>query len=77
MDGRNWVINLEHPWLKTDKSQGREILKKYTDILVKAKQIVIHRLKNFFLTKSDEIQTIFSLQKRIQGVAGSLLDRCV
>lgn len=51
----NRVIDREYPWLKTDKSLGREILKKYPEILVKTKQIVIHRLKNFFLSKSDEI----------------------
>ena len=63
----NWVIRREYPWLKTDKSQGREILKKYPDILVKAKQIVIHRLKNFFLSKSDEI-LIFAFES-LQMVA--------
>lgn len=51
----NYVINREYPWLKTDKSRGRVILKDYPEVLVKAKQIVIHRLKNFFLSKSDEI----------------------
>lgn len=51
----NRVINREYPWLKTDKNRGREILKKYPEILTKAKQIVIHRLKDFFLTKSDQI----------------------
>ena len=63
----NWVINREYPWLKTDKSQGREILKKYPVILQKAKQIVIHRLKNFFLSKSDEI-LIFAFES-LQMVA--------
>ena len=63
----NWVISREYPWLKTDKSRGREILKKYPDILVKAKQIVIHRLKNFFLSKSDEI-LIFAFES-LQMVA--------
>ncbi len=63
----NWVINREYPWLKTDKSKGREILKKYPDILKKAKQIVIHRLKNFFLSKSDEI-LIFAFES-LQMVA--------
>lgn len=63
----NYVINKEYPWLKTNKSQGREILKKYPDILVKAKQIVIHRLKNFFLSKSDEI-LIFAFES-LQMVA--------
>lgn len=51
----NYVIKREYPWLKTDKKKGREILKKYPEILTKAKQIVIHRLKNFFLSKSDEL----------------------
>lgn len=51
----NHIINREYPWLVTDRSQGKEVLKKYPEILIKAKQIVIHRLKNFFLSKSDEI----------------------
>ena len=51
----NYVISKEYPWLKTDKNNGRTILKKYPEIITKAKQIVIHRLKNFFLSKSDEL----------------------
>ena len=51
----NYVISKEYPWLKTDKNNGKTILKKYPEILTKAKQIVIHRLKNFFLSKSDEM----------------------
>lgn len=63
----NWAINREYPWLKTDKSRGREILKKYPEILVKAKQIFIHRMKNAFLSKSDEI-LIFAFES-LQMVA--------
>ena len=63
----NKVIDREYPWLKTDKSRGREILKKYPEILVKAKQIFIHRMKNFFLSKSDEI-LIFAFES-LQMVA--------
>ena len=63
----NWVISREYPWLKTNKSRGREILKKYPEILIKAKQILIHRLKNFFLSKSDEI-LIFAFES-LQMVA--------
>ncbi len=60
----NIVIHKEYPWLKTDRNRGREILKRYPEIITKAKQIVIHRLKNFFLSKSDEflIFTFESLQ---------------
>jgi O-antigen/teichoic acid export membrane protein len=63
----NLVINHEYPWLKTNKRRGREILKKYPEILIKAKQIFIHRLKNFFLSKSDEI-LIFAFES-LQMVA--------
>jgi O-antigen/teichoic acid export membrane protein len=63
----NHVIVREYPWLKTDKSKGREILKKYPEILQKSKQIVIHRLKNFFLSRSDEI-LIFAFES-LQVVA--------
>ena len=63
----NWVINNEYPWLKTDKGKGKEILKKYPEILKKTKQIAIHRIKNFFLSKSDEI-LIFAFES-LQMVA--------
>lgn len=51
----NWKINKEYPWLKTDKSKGKVLLKNYPEILKKTKQIVVHQLKDFILTKSDEI----------------------
>lgn len=51
----NYVINREYPWLKTNKNQGRNILKKYPEILIKAKQVVIHRLKNALLSRCDQI----------------------
>ena len=55
----NWKINKEYPWLKTNKNRGSILLKEYPDILKKTKQIVIHQMKDFLLTKSDEIM-IFS-----------------
>ena len=51
----NWKIANEYPWLNTDKSQGSRLLNKYPNVLKKTKQIVIHQLKDFILTKSDEI----------------------
>ncbi len=51
----NWKIDKEYPWLQTDKSQGHILLKKYPDVLKKTKQIIIHQVKDFVLTKSDEI----------------------
>lgn len=51
----NWKINKEYPWLKTNKKKGLSLLKEYPDILKKTKQIIIHQMKDFLLTKSDEI----------------------
>ncbi len=51
----NWKIKKEYPWLKTDKKQGKYLFKKYPDVLRKTKQILIHQIKDFLLTKSDEI----------------------
>lgn len=51
----NWKINKEYPWLRTDISSGKNLLKKYPDILTKTKQIFVHKMKDFLLRKSDEI----------------------
>lgn len=51
----NWRINKEYPWLKTDKKQGKYLIKRYPDVLRKTRQILIHQIKDFLLTKSDEI----------------------
>ena len=51
----NWKINQEYPWLKVNKRQGKLLLKKYPDVLVKTKQVFIHKIKDFVLVKSDEL----------------------
>lgn len=51
----NWKINKEYPWLHVDKKKGRLLLKKYPEIITKTKQVFIHRIKDFFLVKSDEL----------------------
>lgn len=63
----NYVIAREYPWLKSSKSKGRTILKKYPEILQKSKQIFVHRMKDFFLSRSDEI-LIFAFES-LQMVA--------
>lgn len=55
----NWKIRKTYPWLSTNKRNGKSLLKKYPDLLTKTKQILIHQIKDFLLTKSDEI-LIFS-----------------
>ena len=51
----NWKIKKEYPWLKTNKSNGKVLLKKYPTILTNTRQIFLHNIKDFVLRKSDEI----------------------
>ena len=51
----NWKINKEYPWLKVDKKQGQQLLKRYPNIIIKTKQVFIHKIKDFVLAKSDEL----------------------
>ena len=51
----NWKINQVYPWLRTDKSSGKLLLKKYPEIFTNTKQIFIHKIKDFLLHKSDEL----------------------
>lgn len=51
----NKVIDKQYPWLRTDKSRGQKLIKQYPDVLKKTRQILIHQMKDFLLTKSDEI----------------------
>lgn len=51
----NWKINKEYPWLKTSKSNGKLLLKKYPDIIKNTKQVFIHKIKDFLLSRSDDI----------------------
>ena len=51
----NWKIKKEYPWLKTNKSEGKALLKIYPGILTNTRQIFIHKIKDFILRKSDEI----------------------
>lgn len=40
----NWKINQTYPWLKTEVSQGRNLLKKYPLIIRNTKRIFLHRI---------------------------------
>ena len=51
----NWKINKEYPWLKSNVRQGKLLLKQYPTILTNTKQVFIHKIKDFLLSKSDEL----------------------
>lgn len=51
----NWKINKEYSWLKTDKTKGHTLLKKYPSIMTYTRQIFIHKIKDFLIYRSDEL----------------------
>lgn len=55
----NWKIKKEYPWLEANKQKGPALLRDYPEVIKKTKQILIHQMKDFLLTKSDEIM-VFS-----------------
>lgn len=46
------VTYKEYPWLKIDKSRGREYLKKYPEILKQTGMLFVHSLATFALTQA-------------------------
>ena len=69
----NWKINKEYPWLKTDKSQGKFLLKKYPGILKNTKQIFIHQIKDFILSKSDELFVFIFVSLKMVAFYGNYI----
>lgn len=69
----NWRINREYPWLKTDKNQGHQLLKKYPSILTNTKQVFIHKLKDFILGKSDELFVFIFVSLKMVAYYGNYI----
>lgn len=48
----NWKINKVYPWLKTDIRKGKQLRKKYPDIILKIKQIFFHKIAGIVHSQS-------------------------
>lgn len=44
----NWKINQTYPWLKADVKIGKQLFKKYPEVMTKTKQLFAHRIGGFF-----------------------------
>ena len=51
----NRVISHTYPYLETDMDRGKELAKKYPNILTKVKQLFFHKIAGFALTQSSPI----------------------
>ena len=40
----NWKINIVYPWLKSEIKDGKQLLKKYPEIIKLTKQVFVHKL---------------------------------
>jgi hypothetical protein len=69
----NWKIDKEYPWLNVDKRQGKQLLKKYPEVIAKTKQVFIHKLKDFALIKSDELFIFFFVSLKMVAFYGNYM----
>lgn len=44
----NWKINQVYPWLKSEVRLGKQLFKKYPEVMKYSKQIFIHQIASFF-----------------------------
>lgn len=51
----NYKINKVYPWLHSDKSEGRRLLKKYPEIMRKARQLLIHKIGAFVQSQTSSL----------------------
>ncbi len=43
----NWRINRTYPWLKTEVKLGRQLFRKYPEVMTKTKQLFVHKIGVF------------------------------
>ena len=60
----NWKINQTYPWLKADIKLGHRVFKKYPEVIVKTKQLFVHKIAGFVQNQTTPflIYSFVSLQ---------------
>lgn len=43
----NWKINQVYPWLRSEVKQGKELFRKYPEVMTKAKQLFVYKISWF------------------------------
>jgi O-antigen/teichoic acid export membrane protein len=43
----NWKVNQVYPWLKSEVTQGKELFKKYPEVMKYTKQLFVHKIGGF------------------------------
>lgn len=60
----NWKINQVYPWLRSEVRLGKQLFKKYSEIITKVKQLFVHKISTFvqFQTTPFLVYAFVSLQ---------------
>ena len=69
----NWKIDREYPWLETKKKNGKSLLSKYPTIIKSTKQIFVHKIKDFILTRSDELFVFLFVSLKMVAYYGNYI----
>lgn len=53
----NWRINRTYPWLKSEVHQGRQLFRKYPEVMVKTRQLFIQNISTFMQYQTTPLLT--------------------
>lgn len=48
----NWRIDNTYPWLKANIKEGKQLFRKYPEVMKKTKQLFVHKIGTFFLRQA-------------------------
>ena len=51
----NWKIQQTYPWLSANTKTGKQVRNQYPEIVLKTKQVFVHKMKDFLLQQCDQI----------------------
>lgn len=69
----NWKIDKEYPWLNVNKRRGKALLKRYPDVIIKTRQVFIHKIKDFVLIRSDELFVFMFVSLKMVAYYGNYM----
>lgn len=67
----NWKIRQVYPWLRSEVRQGRQLFKKYPEVMKYTKQLFVHRIGTFAQFQITPLLTYFFVSLKIVAYYGN------
>lgn len=67
----NWKINQVYPWLRSEVRQGKQLFKKYPEVMKYTKQLFVHRINSFVQFQTTPFLTYTFVSLRLVAYYGN------